>query len=252
MDRLLELTADAERSHFWFRGFRWFLTPLVARAAEGREKPRILDCGCGTGSNLAMLGQFGEVYGFDLTWRGLQFAHDRGTRRIAQASLAAIPFRSGSFDVVTSFDVFQCLPDAIEGEAIREMARVLKPGGHAVLNVAALEVLRGQHSVLSEEVRRYDHARVSRLLESAGLEVKRQSFAFACLFPVMLPVRVLGRWMGTEGEPDAGEWEISVPPAPINLALSLAVGAEALALRVMNMPFGSSILCLAQKPERVA
>lgn len=247
MDRLLELTSLAERSHFWFRGFRWFVKPLVADAVAGRTSVRLLDCGCGTGTNLAMLDGFGETYGFDLTWRGLQFAHGQGRRRMAQASIGDIPFATGSFDVVTSFDVFQTLPDAVEHAAAREMARVLKPGGAAVFNFAALEVLRGQHSVFAEEVRRYTPAGVRRLLEGAGFEVERLTFAYASLFPIMLPTRILGRWMGNNGEPNSGEWEIRVPPAPMNAAFTLAVGAEALALRALNMPFGSSILCIARK-----
>ncbi len=249
MDRLLELTALAERSHFWFRGFRWFLSPVLKRAVGSRTDARILDCGCGTGSNLAMLEPFGRVYGFDLTWRGLQFAHARGRRRLARASIGAIPFRSETFDLVTSFDVFQCLPDDVEHDAAREMARLLKPGGSAVFNFAALEVLRGSHSVFAEEVRRYTPAQVRRLLEQAGLIVERVSFAYASLFPLMLAVRVGHRYLGGSGEAESGEWEIEVPSWPVNSVLTAAVAAEAAALRVINMPFGSSIICHARKPE---
>jgi SAM-dependent methyltransferase len=248
MDRLLELTALAERSHFWFRGFRWFARSFLDRAAAGRPPGRILDCGCGTGSNLAMLEPYGQVFGFDLTWRGLQFAHHNGRRRIARASINAIPFRSGSFDMVTSFDVFQCLPDEVAHQAAREMARVLKPGGTAVFNFSALEVLRGSHSVLSEEVQRFTPRQVRRLLEGAGLAVERLTFAYATLFPLMLAARVGHRWMTRNGEAESGEWEIKVPSAPINALLTAAVGAEALALRALNMPFGSSLMCVARKP----
>lgn len=248
MDRLLELTARAERSHFWFRGFRWFLQPVLARVLAGRPAARILDCGCGTGSNLRMLDALGEAYGFDLTWRGLQFAHAQGRRRIAQASIGAIPFASGSFDLVTSFDVFQCLPDPVERDAAREMARVLKPGGVAVFNFAALEVLRGSHSAFAEEVRRYTPRQVRQLLEGAGLVVERLTFAYASLFPLMLAVRVGHRYLGGNGEAESGEWEIEVPSPPVNALLTAAVAAEAAALRVVNMPFGSSIICHARKP----
>jgi hypothetical protein len=68
MDRLLEATARAERDHFWFRGFRRFVEPLVARAAAPRpgpgragRDPDILDCGCGTGHNLVMLRRYGRA-----------------------------------------------------------------------------------------------------------------------------------------------------------------------------------------------
>lgn len=249
MDRLLELTALAERSHFWFRGFRWFLRPVLARAAAGHAHARILDCGCGTGSNLAMLEPYGQVYGFDLTWRGLQFAHDHGRRRIARASIGAIPFQSGIFDMVTSFDVFQCLPDAVEHDATREMARVLKPGGTAVFNFAALELLRGPHSAFAEEVRRYTPGQVRRLLEGAGLVVEHLTFAYASLFPLMLAVRVGHRYLGRNGEAESGEWEIEVPSAPVNALLTAAVGVEAVALRAVRMPFGSSLICQARKPR---
>ncbi len=195
-----------------------------------------------------MLEPFGEVYGFDLTWRGLEFAHHRGRRRIAQASIGAIPFRSGTFDLVTSFDVFQCLPGQVERDAAAEMARVLKPGGAAVFNFAALEMLRGSHSAFAEEVRRYSPGQVRTLLEGAGLRVERLSFAYASLFPLMAAVRVGHRWL-KDGDAESGEWEITVPSPPVNGALTLAVGAEAMALRLVNMPFGSSLMCLARKPH---
>jgi SAM-dependent methyltransferase len=248
MDRLLELTYRAEQTHFWFRGFRQFMRPLLAQATAGVADARILDCGCGTGSNLDMLRPFGRAVGFDLTSVGPQFAHAHG-HRVAQASIAAIPFTSNTFDVVTSFDVFQCLPDEVEQSAIRDMARVLKPGGWIVLNVAALELLHGRHSVLSEEVRRYTPSRLRAIVESAGFRIERLSFAHASLLPILLPTRMWQRMVAPPGGVEAGEFEISVPIAPINGTLSALVTLEAVALRAIDMPVGSSLMCLARKPH---
>jgi SAM-dependent methyltransferase len=249
MDRLLELTYLAERSHFWFRGFRWYVRPEIARAIRGRAAPRLLDCGCGTGSNLAMLEEFGEAFGFDLTWNGLALARTVGRHNVARASIGSIPFASAHFDVVTSFDVFQCLPDVVERDAAREMWRVLKPGGHAILNVAALEILSAGHAVLSEEVRRYTPQRLRSVFEAAGFIVDRLTFAHATLLPVMLPVRLWQRWR-SGGRMPAGEFDITVPPAPVNGLFTALVGLEAAVLRVTNMPIGSSLLLHARKPER--
>jgi SAM-dependent methyltransferase len=248
VDRLLELTYRAEQSHFWFRGFRQYVTPMVARATAGVASPRILDCGCGTGSNLEMLRPFGDAVGFDLTGTGVQFAHRHG-HRVAQASIGDIPFASGRFDLATSFDVFQCLPDAVERSAIREMARVLKPGGWLLLHVAALDMLHGRHSVLSQEVRRYTPSRLRSMVEEAGFRVERLTFDHASLLPILLPVRVWHRWSARDGDVPAGEDEITVPSPPVNAALSALVSLEALALRAINMPIGSSLMCLAQKPR---
>ena len=247
MDRLLELTYRAEQSHFWFRGFRQYVKPLIAQATAGVASPRILDCGCGTGSNLEMLRHYGDASGFDLTATGVRFAHQHG-HRVAQASIGEIPFAGGRFDLVTSFDVFQCLPEQVERSAIREMSRVLKPGGWLLLHVAALEMLHGRHSVLSQEVRRYTPSRLRSIVEGGGCRVERLTFDHASLLPILLPLRAWHR-QAAAGEVQAGEAEITVPAMPINAVLSALVSLEALALRVVNMPIGSSLMCLARKPR---
>jgi len=247
VDRLLELTYRAEQSHFWFRGFRQYMRPALARALDGVASPLMLDCGCGTGSNLEMLRPFGRAVGFDLTRIGTEFARAHG-HRVAQASIAAIPFRSNAFDLATSFDVFQTLPDAVEQAAITELFRVLKPGGWLLLHVAALEILHGKHSVLSEETRRYTAASLRALVERGGFTIERLTYDHFSLLPMMLPVRVWHRLTAQGGVVEAGEGEITVPIAPVNLALTALVSLEAIALRAVNMPIGSSLMCLARKP----
>jgi SAM-dependent methyltransferase len=244
MDRLLEATARAERDHFWFRGFRRFMEPLVAGAARGRHL-EILDCGCGTGHNLHMLRRYGRAYGIDLTWAGLQYAHVRGERKIARATVGALPFPGARFDLVTSFDVLYGLPDDVERAAIAEMARVLKPGGWAIVNVAALPALRGNHSVLGGELRRYTRPDLRRRLEAAGFRVTRSSYTNFSILPAVAGVRLKQRLSG-HVESDA---EISVPARPINSALSALLALEAAALRVVNMPLGSSVMAVAQKRD---
>jgi len=222
------------------------MRPALARATAGVAAPKILDCGCGTGSNLEMLRPYGDAIGFDLTRIGPEFAKAHG-HRVAQASISDIPFRSSSFDLVTSFDVFQTLPDAVERSGITEIARVLKPGGYVLLHVAALDILHGKHSVLSEETRRYTAASLRALVEGAGLRIERLTYDHFTLLPLMLPVRLWHRMTAKDGRVEAGEGEITVPMAPVNALLTLVVSAEAFALRAVNMPIGSSLMCLARK-----
>ena len=247
MDRLLQLTHRAEQSHFWFRGFYWFVQPEIARAVAGRSALTLVDCGCGTGANVEWLARYGRAYGFDLTWNGVELGRQAGHTHLARASIGAIPFGDSSVDVATSFDVFQCLPDAVERQAIAELWRIVKPGGHLILNVAALDVLRGGHSVLSEEVRRYTPARLREVVESVGFRLERLTFLNATLFPIMLPTRIVQRWRsGADLRP--GESDITVPSAPVNALLTGLLWLEAAALRVVDMPIGSSLMCHARKP----
>src|SRR5262245_29513915 len=176
MEDLLRATAVAEARHFWFRGFRAFVIPLLRQAAAGRThtgSTRLLDCGCGTGGNLTLLNQFGRAYGFDLSAVGLRIGRRSGRTLTARASVAAAPFPDASFDIVTSFDVLYSLDEATERRAIAEMFRLLKPGGCAIVNVAAMEILRGDHSVLSHEVRRYSRDELRGRLEAAGFSIVR-------------------------------------------------------------------------------
>jgi SAM-dependent methyltransferase len=244
MDRLLEATARAERVHFWFRGFRRFVEPLIAGAPHG-ARPEILDCGCGTGHNLHMLRKYGRAYGIDLTWAGLQYAREQGERKVARASAGQLPFPGARFDLVTSFDVLYSLPDQVERDAIREMFRVLKPGGTLIVNVAALDALRGNHSILSGEVRRYSRPDLRRRLEAAGFRVTHSTYTNLSILPMVAAVRLKQRFSGHVESQE----EITVPPAPINALLSGLLAIEAAALRVVNMPVGSSLLAVARKPS---
>ena len=246
MDLLLEATRRAEREHFWFKGFRAFVGPLVERAARTHPPARLLDCGCGTGVNLPMLARHGTAYGFDLTWTGLKFAKDHGTRRLAQASVVHVPFKDASFDLITCFDVLQCLTPELGRAVIAEFHRILAPGGHLVMNVAALEALRGDHAVLAEEAHRYEHGELHAAIESAGFHVERLTFTNTTLFPLMFGLRWWQRRRGLKPAAEAQQ-EIGIPSAPINHALTGMLKLEAGLLRLLDMPIGSSLLVLAQK-----
>src|SRR4029078_2554896 len=191
MDDLLDLTSRVEATHFWFRGFRRFVAPAIAEIAGDRRDLHRLDCGCGTGHNLAtLLRPYGSAFGFDLTPGGL--AHARDARlRLARTDMTAIPSPYNRFDVVTSFDVLQYVRD--DANVMQEMARVIKPGGGLVVTAAALDLLRGGHAGTWPGVRRYTTARMRSIVEGAGLQIRQLTYLFATLFPAMLAVRLAGR-----------------------------------------------------------
>jgi SAM-dependent methyltransferase len=248
MEHLLRATARAEARHFWFRGFRGFVGPFLRKAAGGRSGLRLIDCGCGTGANLALLETWGRAVGFDRSEVGLLLGREAGRTRLARADVTAVPFGDGSFDVATSFDVLYSLEDRDERIAIAEMHRILKSGGALVVNVAAMETLRGDHSILSREVRRYSRGDLRARLTAAGFVVERITYTNAALFVPLALVRAWQRSRGLRQEPEAQQ-EITVPAAPVNALLSVLLWMESLWLRAFDLPFGSSLLCLARKKE---
>lgn len=241
---MLEATAKAEDEHFWFRGLRRNARLLLDETLAGRRPARIVDCGAGTGRNLDWLSAYGQAIGIELSEAGLAVGRSK-RRRLVKASVTALPVGDGSADLATSFDVLYCLNDGDERQALREMWRVLRPGGLVLVNVAALDILHGSHSTLTHEVRRYTPARLRERLVTAGFKVRRMTFTNLTAFPPALLVRGLERLRGRASQ--ASDADLQIPMKPVNAALDVALSLEAAFLRVGNLPLGTSVMAVAEK-----
>ena len=124
---------EVEGSHWWFAGRRRilesFVKEIVANLNLHGRQPRILDVGCGTGANLEMLAQFGAAEGVDVSEDALAFCRARGLNAVTLGAAERLPYADASFDLVTALDVVEHLDDDLGG--LREMWRVLRPGGRA-------------------------------------------------------------------------------------------------------------------------
>jgi SAM-dependent methyltransferase len=244
MERLLEATAAAEDRHFWFRGLRTNARLALAAALDGNTSGLIVDCGTGTGRNLDWLAEFGRVIGVERSPTGLRVAHDH-RRPVVAGSVTHLPFADGCAQVVTSFDVFVTLDDAAESMAAGEMFRILAPSGVAIVHAAALNMLHGSHSVLTEEKRRYTRGSIRTLLERSGFAVDRVTYTNMLTLPLVLAVRLKDQVTGQAATASASD--LQVPAAPVNAALGGLLSLESAWLRMGNLPVGSSVLAVARK-----
>jgi SAM-dependent methyltransferase len=244
MQHLLEATAAAEERHFWFLALRRQSRALLERALAGRTPRLIIDCGAGTGRNLDWLQTIGPAVGLELSTTGLEIGRANG-RRLVRGTVTHLPFPDQSADVATSFDVLSAIKHSDAELAAREMWRVLRPGGIAVVNVAALEILRGSHSVAAEEHQRFSKASLAALLIGAGFTVDRLTYSHMSSFPAALAIRSAERWTGRAKT--ASVAYLTMPPVPVNVLFDGLLRLEAAWLRVGNLPIGSSILMLARK-----
>jgi SAM-dependent methyltransferase len=239
------IMARREEHHWWYAGMRRVALAVLDRALDGRRGLRILDAGCGTGGTTVELRRFGDVFGVDLAWEALEPARGRGLRDLARASIEHLPFADASFDAATSFEVVYHLGVASDTSALREIRRVIKPGGLFMLRVPAHDWLRGEHDRLVHTRHRYSRDEVLRKLGQAGFVVDRLSWANTLLFPPAVAKRLLERSNGadaTAGEPDL--WQ---PPPVLNAILQGVVGVEALAIpHGLPLPFGLSVLAVAR------
>ncbi|HAF16047.1 MAG TPA: hypothetical protein DHU55_10890 [Blastocatellia bacterium] len=240
-----------EESHWWFAGRRQIIKSFLERLCRdlnahngGRRRPplNILDVGCGTGANLEMLAQFGEARGVDVSAEALSFCRARGLENVKQGAAEALPYEDNSFDLVTGLDVVEHLDDDLAG--LKEMRRVVRPGGHALLFVPAFMFLWGVQDDISNHRRRYTLAQLKRVVREAGFEVERATYVNVSFFAPILFGRMLMRAFRIR---PASENNITI--GFLNGLLGKILGAESLALRYLNFPFGVSIICVARRIE---
>jgi SAM-dependent methyltransferase len=239
------IMALREEHHWWYAGMRRVALAVLGHVLDGRRDLRILDAGCGTGGTTVELRRFGDVVGVDLAWEALEPARGRGLDHLARGSIEHLPFGDGTFDAATSFEVVYHLGVASDTSALKEVRRVLKPGGPFLLRVPAHDWLRGEHDRLVHTRHRYSRAEVATKLSEAGFRVDRLTWANTVLFPPAVAKRLLervDRRATSSGEPDL--WQ---PPRPINAVLESAVAVESLLIpHGVPLPFGLSILAVAR------
>lgn len=224
------------------------ITPESSGARNPGENvataPReILDAGCGTGGLIRRLERMHSGWrwtGIDLEPLACEWARARCTAKIIQGSLTALPFADGSFDAVVCADVLYHLDE--DSAALRELCRVLRPGGWVVINVPAHPWLWSYHDVTVHGRRRYTRQELREKLVIAGFAPVRLTHWNALVLPLVVARRKL------LPAPASGS-DVRLYPAPIEKLFLAGTKAETGWLNSFgSLPFGSSILATARKP----
>src|SRR5215213_6810171 len=235
-----------EQSHWWYTGRRKILANFVEDICRGvtDRRPWILDVGCGTGANLLMLSRYGDAEGVDISEDALAFCRERGLDKVKLGAGEELPYEDGTFDLVTALDVVEHMDDDLAG--LSEMRRVLRPGGRVLLFVPTFMFLWGVQDEVSNHRRRYRLPQLRRVLEQAGFEIERTTYANITFFLPILLVRKLMRLTGIRTDT---ENSINVPA--LNGILGKILASESWILKYMNLPFGVSGLCVARVRPRI-
>lgn len=233
-DRMAEL----DQLHWWYRARRKVLAALIARVVQPPRNARILEVGCGTGHNLAMLDMFGTVDAIEVDPAARAMAEQRLGRPVGSAPLPALTgVPDSSYDLIASLDVIEHIED--DRAALAGIARCLTPGGKFLMTVPAHQWMWSAHDVVNHHHRRYSKKGLQALVAGSPLKLERMGYLNSLLFPVAVAARAAGKLRGKDDGDD------TLPPSPLNTALETVFAQEARLIGRVPLPPGLSLWAIA-------
>ena len=230
-----------ESGHWWYKARRKIIYNLIKQYRLSSSKDiKILDTGCGTGMLLKELETLGVCYGIDISQMAVDFCKKRGIGNVQIADTANIPYSENTFDIVIALDVIEHIKD--DEEALKEIYRVLKPQGMAIIAVPAFMFLWGVTDVISHHYRRYTLSELRKKIENRRFSIIRSSYFNTFLIPFIALVRLGARRLHIPMESEASEGK-----GLINYVLFLIFYVESILFRYINFPFGVSAILICKK-----
>jgi SAM-dependent methyltransferase len=242
--------AKLEEYHWWWLARRTLLKRFLKRfpkPSSAQQEISILEAGCGTGGNLKMLSQFGEVYGMELDDVARSIAINRQIGEIRAGRLPdQIPFGEKTFDWVVLLDVLEHLDD--DKGALKALFERVKPGGHLLLTVPAYMFLWSEHDQSHQHKRRYVKNQLRQRVEEAGFQIQFLSYYNTLLFPLIAAIRIFKNRIKKTGEACEKGDDTKAPNAIVNRILQSVFASERFFLGPMSFPFGVSLIVTAKRP----
>ncbi len=238
MDRAVyDRMAEIDGQHWWFTARRRIIARLIERHRPKAGPLRILEVGCGTGSNLDLV----DAIEPDDGARAL--ASERSGIAVKGGYLPNVPLDEGHYDLIVLFDVLEHIPEDVS--ALSYLATRLAPGGRLLLTVPGAPWMWSEHDVAHHHQRRYTVRQLRKVVERSGFRPRFITHFNTVLFPLIAAVRLAGKLLGRKGGSDD-----KMPSAPVNAALAAIFGAERHWVATVPAPFGVSIAMVAEPTIR--
>lgn len=232
-----------EENNWWFRVRRNIIFDLL-KTLKISKGSKILDFGCGSGFLVGKLQEQGyNAYGTDQSDEAINYRRDL-VKNLSIQSTEKIGFPDDSFDLVMALDVVEHIKD--DALAVRELERVLKPGGFIIYTVPAYQWLWGVQDEVAQHYRRYTVGSLSKLVrQNTDLKIFRKTYFNTFLFPPIAVVRMVSKFLKFKNR----ESDFDIASGFIDKVLFQIFDFERKLLRLFDFIFGVSVLLIAHSPQ---
>ena len=234
--------ANVERGHWYYRGKREFVRRWIEKVRPPQITDTLLDCGAGTGQFAAEMSSRCRVLVLDSHEESLAMLRKRfSPEQVLALTGDQVPLPNTSLEYITALDVLEHVPD--DQAVVDGFARLLKPGGVAVVTVPASMALWSDWDVVLHHFRRYSKPQLQSLFTETKWDVTAVHYTNVAVFPLVWIAR---RWQGWfRGDRNQHGLEHNVPPKWINMMLRVQFVWSAMI--PIAWPFGISLLLVARR-----
>src|SRR6202008_3011030 len=236
---------ELEDRYWWFIGRRKLVKWLLRKHNPNGTQSLLFDLGCGTGLNLSSFESEFKTIGSDISREALGFCRERNLEGLFNCQAEAIALRNDSVDMVTALDVLEHVREDLP--ALKEINRILKPGGKLIAIVPAYGFLWSEHDEALHHYRRYVAREMRAKLTASGFEIERSTYFVTALF---FPILFFRLWQGLRRTSIEASVSYRLPPAWINQLLVTFLDIERALINYFNLPFGVSLIVVGRKPGK--
>ena len=229
---------DNELSHWWYKERRYKLRKFLSSVPINA---RVLDIGPAGGLQTSLAVEIfgsGNTSALEYNFSAAKVCKTRVPSTI-NGDGGQIPFKNQSIDVVICMDTLEHI--SFDSDVVKEVYRILKPGGYFFVSVPALQILWSKHDESVGHFRRYEKKQLINLFNKESIKILDVEYFNVLLFPVMFISRILGFY----GKDPEVEGDHKTPSRFINFILSGIIKLER--VKIFKYFYGSSLFIIGYK-----
>ena len=227
-----------QKTHWWFSVRRELISKFIKKYSK-MKKLKILDYGCGSGTNIKALTKFGDVYCYEKDKRTLDYLSSE-YKKDKKVIIIKNLKRQIKYDLIILADVLEHIKE--DSNALKTLKKFLKPQGQILITVPAYNFLFSKKDEVLKHFRRYGYNEIKNLI-SKNFKILRITFFNTLLFFPIALITFIFKIFRIDYIEDVE----NTPNKLINNLLYYIFSIELFFLKYIDFPFGVSIIIVGEK-----